>query len=464
MAPDPDQLAALGLAPPPSTPMDSGAESPAVPPIVPFDPSRPLHTPSGVIDPIVKGGEITKDKTVADRAGLLAQHGLINNDLGKEAFHAGMPKIADVTDDPASLRAFYVSRQNQLEYKQAHPWGSPVSEHPGILGKIGHVAGEIGNIAGSAIAPGITANIPGSTLNNQRMEARNMRGIEQGSQEEERAAQTTNLENQPELRAAQLGIKQGELANAQEKTSNQHEDNLRKLGLNAEGKPIPYDQLSGKEQAVEDLKGAQTEAQEANAALAKAKADPNSPAFRLAQQRLQAALANAQTARERLGLSEQEFANKVNEQDLIKPSGQAQSRGSAAQAALDVLPDLENAVRANAKDLGPILGRLARGEIAIGNVDPKIVDLYSKLNSFYALQPAIHGFRNYQLVKDMPSLIGGLSRDPEGTIAGIEGLKGTMQSVAKEGKTFHRREVEPAAGGGNAPPAGAKVRDFSQLQ
>lgn len=193
---------------------------------------------------------------------------------------------------------------------------------------------------------------------------------------------------------------------------------------------------------IQTYREAQTNLANARTEVERAKNDPNSPAFKQAQEKLRMALMAHETAAQNLGLHQAEFANKIQEQSLVKPSGQAQSRGSAAQAALDVMPELTEQIRNNAAELGPIFGRIQRGEIALGNVDPQIAKLYSSLSSFYALNPAIHGFRNFEFVKDMPSFIGGLERDPESTIAGLEGLKPTLQSVAKEGKTFHKRIVE----------------------
>jgi len=63
--------------------------------------------------------------------------------------------------------------------------------------------------------------------------------------------------------------------------------------------------------------------------------------------------------------------------------------------------------------MGPLMGRLAKGEIALGDVDPAIAELYGAMKSFYALQPAVHGFRNAEFVKDFETALGTLERDPE---------------------------------------------------
>lgn len=205
--------------------------------------------------------------------------------------------------------------------------------------------------------------------------------------------------------------------------------------------------------SLQELRDSQETLNEARAEAEKAKNDPNSPAYKAAQQKLAMAQRAHDVAAANLGLHQQEFANKIQEQELVKPSGQATSRGSAAQAVLDIMPDLEKSVRANAAEMGPIMGRLNRGEIKIGDVSPDVARLYSAMKSFYALQPAVHGFRNAEFVKDFETALGTLERDPDAFIAGMQGLKPTLESVAKEGKTYHKRIVE--AGGNNAPAAAA---------
>jgi hypothetical protein len=48
-------------------------------------------------------------------------------------------------------------------YLKSTPYGS-ATNHPGFLGKLGHVASKLGNIAGDVIAPGVMAAIPGTDI------------------------------------------------------------------------------------------------------------------------------------------------------------------------------------------------------------------------------------------------------------------------------------------------------------
>jgi hypothetical protein len=233
--------------------------------------------------------------------------------------------------------------------------------------------------------------------------------------------------------------------------------------------PMPEDKLPpelrtkmANEKSLRELRESQQRLAAAKLEFEKAKSDPNSPQFKLAQQKLQMEQQRTNATLRALGLHEQEFANKLNEQELVKPSGQTQSRGSAAQVIVDVIPDLKEAVQKNRDQIGPLAGRLARGEITIGDVPPQIAKLFIQMESFNALQPAAHGFRAAEFVKDWKTALGSLERDPDAFIAGLEGLQPTMEKIAKEGKTYHQRIVEgrpskPAAGdSGKAPVWNAK--------
>lgn len=428
-----EQIKALGL----DMPAPSVAIAPSAPPAGILPPAAPVEYPQSILgDKLAPGAKLTSDALST-----------LPHDQGKQAFQDLMPKI---TADPGTTD-YFRQRQQQLDYKTQHPWGSPISDHPGTAGKILHGLSVAGNILGDVVDPSAMSIIPGTQLHNHALEAENEKGMTQGVENDEKEAQTENLNAQPELKRQAAELNQEKQNAKEDKDKSDITEKYRKLGLKLDPQgnavPIPYEEMAPTEQAVHDLKTNQAEAAEARAELDKMKGDTNSPLYQMQMKRLQVAMQNAQNAQSRLGLSEKQFANKVNEQELLKPSGQAQSRGSAAQSALNVLPELQDQIRANAEELGPIMGRIQRGEIKLGDVDPKVAKLYSTMQSFYAMQPAIHGFRNAEFVKDFNSFVGGLERDPEATLAGLEGLVPTMQSIATEGKTFHKRIVE---GGGNA--------------
>jgi hypothetical protein len=353
--------------------------------------------------------------------------------------------------------SFYQGKLEKLEDQKENPWGSD-ENHPGTLGKIGHGLAKIGNIAGDVLAPATMAMIPGTDMNRnaqinqiepklakaeqqeegtaERQAAGKLAERKESSEEEERSARTENLNEKDSTTLAEHGL-------------------MRDADGNV--KPDPTSPVYQKNQlAMDTVKNVQAYRQaqqdliEAKTAVEQAKNDPSSPAFKAAQQKLAMAQEAHRVAASNLALHQQEFTDKTQEREFLKPSGQAQSRGSAAQAVLQLMPDLDKLVKSNAAEMGPIMGRLNRGEIAIGDVDPKVAELYSAMKSFYALQPAVHGFRNAEFVKDFEHALGTLERDPDAFLAGMHGLEPTMKAVANEGVTFHKRIKE---GGGAAPPA-----------
>ena len=80
-----------------------------------------------------------------------------------------LPQTSPGVSDVGSA-GFTRNELERLEEQKAHPWGTP-ENHPGALGKIGHVAGKIGNIALDVLAPGIGVNIPGTDLNRMANES-----------------------------------------------------------------------------------------------------------------------------------------------------------------------------------------------------------------------------------------------------------------------------------------------------
>jgi hypothetical protein len=402
---------------------------------------------------------------------------------GKAAYEAGMPTMNDANGNPIKpfTPEYYQQEREISDYKNAHPWGSQDSEHPGFLGKVGHILAKAGNIAGDVVDPAAMAAIPGTDLYKAGQRGAQMRGWEAANEGELKQAQGKAAEEMGELvpwtdpaTGQQTLVTRGEWGKEQEATTKagattgaaqiradastgvaetkakteeeiaagKNKTELMKIGYGADGKPLPDDQLSSQQRATRDMTVAHTRLQQAQAALEAAKNDPNSPVYKAAQGAM--------------ALRQAEFQNKLEEQGLVKPSGQTVSRGNAADAALQLLPGLEDAVKANAAQFGPIMGRINKGEIKVGDVDPAVQQLYSQLESFYALQPSVHGFRNAEFVKDFDTFIGNLQTNPDAVIAGLEGLKPTLEAVKKSGLTYQQRIVDKPGGGGAppAPPAG----------
>ena len=368
-------------------------------------------------------------------------------------------QIALPTASPGVPAGSLASNQAKLEKLQLQDQGTPWNERSG-WSKLGHVASKIGNIAGDVLIPRVMATIPGTELN-RTLQEQGLQGELNTQQKEQNTEESTKA---AQKLAGEKEADEEKLHEAQEKNyTTKDEEALSKAGLmrDKDGNVVadPASQAYQKQQLAEqavknlmDYRSAQSDLTEAKEEVERAKNDPNSPAFKAAQQKLAMAQYAHDLAAQNLGLHRDEFANKVQEQELLKPSGQAQSRACAAESVLQLMPGLEQEVKKNAASMGPLMGRLERGELAIGDVPPDVAQLYAAMKSFYALQPAVHGFRNAEFVKDFETALGTLERDPDAFIAGMKGLKPTMEAVANEGKTYHKRIVE---GGGNTPAGGA---------
>ena len=195
---------------------------------------------------------------------------------------------------------FYRNRLARIEDEKANPWGS-AENHPGRLGKIGHVLARIGDIAGSVVAPAVMANIPGTTLNRQAREA----------QTEENLSGAERTEALKDTNEAKIDAAEQKLQETEWKNKSDREVALRKQGLkedqNGQVVPIAPEDMSPTEKAVNDLKGAQKNAATARALVDQIKANPDSPQNQAIRDRLKIMARNAGTAAEKLNLDKKKF-------------------------------------------------------------------------------------------------------------------------------------------------------------
>src|SRR5271163_357500 len=103
-----------------------------------------------------------------------------------------LPQISPGT--PAGSSSYYENQIQRLQDQKDNPWGSP-DNHPGTLGKIGHVLGRIGNIAGDIVAPGTLANIPGTDINRTMQVNQDEKKEEQAKGQEDVATERKKAED-----------------------------------------------------------------------------------------------------------------------------------------------------------------------------------------------------------------------------------------------------------------------------
>ena len=93
--------------------------------------------------------------------------------LGGDGGNAPLPQVFSSNRPqvrmPTAMENATSSEEGRLQKlvgQDEHAWGTP-ENHPGKLGKLGHVLSTIGNVAGNIFAPSTMALIPGTQLNRQ---------------------------------------------------------------------------------------------------------------------------------------------------------------------------------------------------------------------------------------------------------------------------------------------------------
>lgn len=157
---------------------------------------------------------------------------------------------------PAGSSAFYQNKLERIEDQKDNPWGS-AENHPGFLGKLGHVAAKIGNIAGDVLAPSTMALIPGTDLNKQIQE----HGVEKNlAAAETREGTAKNLESEEAERAAKTKKTEKETDLLNEPKPKEEEWSTVPNISGANGEPVQQEKHSG-QMRVSPLAGATTKEQ-----------------------------------------------------------------------------------------------------------------------------------------------------------------------------------------------------------
>lgn len=363
---------------------------------------------------------------------------------------------------------------------------------------------------GTGVAPGITSAIPGTQLHHQALVGQAEQSVksQEGQQDEavkraQEEAQTANLESQPELNQAKSELaasKQNETAAhhqsqidvAREKdtaTATAHEAtlnaNLRTHGYKKDPQgnivPLAYEEMSPEQQSVHDLKASQQELADAHAALAKAQQENIPKAAELAKARIATAQQNANTAAGRLGLSQKQYEAEYHGTDNGVPlSGiDADEAGNPVGTKVSAAGKVGGAVGNRAaqgttiKEAGDqLIKEIDAKKNVTGNLesywkqgvngtpiaDPQASGLITSLASFAALQPALHGFRSHDALREFAKIIGGIPKDPEALKESIRSIQRTAGIVEKSGQ---HKKVTPQ-GAGNAPEIKTK-EEFDKL-
>lgn len=112
------------------------------------------------------------------------------------------------------------------------------------------------------------------------------------------------------------------------------------------------------------------------------------------------------------------------------PTAQESNRRDQAGIVSKDVDHIVELIDKNPGVLGPFIGRLYRGEIALGAAPPEARQLFTALKSFEALQPILHGFRGgSQTLDHFTQAIGGIETNPGGLKASLAEIKWLAETI-----------------------------------
>lgn len=110
------------------------------------------------------------------------------------------------------------------------------------------------------------------------------------------------------------------------------------------------------------------------------------------------------------------------------PTGQAAHQIFQGAAIERLAPQIIDDINANREILGNIGSYYKEWLSGTPVSDPHAAQLMTELMSFAAMQPALHAFRSTNAMEAFEKLIGGLAKNPDATIATIQGLLKTPEA------------------------------------
>jgi hypothetical protein len=377
----------------------------------------------------------------------------------------------------------------------------------------------VGDTIGSGLFPEFAQFVPGTTAHHNELlgEEENQLGQEQKATkatDESRLqnAQAAERESLPELHNTQAELatskltqakdiadaKQGTadakqaLADAEAERKRGESQQKIATGLAEHGLkmdpetkqliPLPYTEMSEPQKAAHDLKAAQAELTTARSDYVTAQKDGIPAAQELARKRVDAAQESAATAAGRLGLSRDEFnaqflgtapggealaGGETDENGKPigtkvaagnKPGATVQGRASQAGSIIEVGNNLKAEIDKHKDALGNLSDYWKQATNGTPIADPVASKLMSEIASYAALQPAMHGMRGGQAMKEFEKMVGGIPKDPEALKAAIDGIGETAAVIKKQGQPAH------AGVGSSAPPKPTTQAEYDAIK
>lgn len=404
-----------------------------------------------------------------------------------------------------------VGQSPTQEALQASKAAEGAIKPPNYIGKLG-VLEKIGDAAGRLLAPGIEQRLGVGTLGYQDRLAQAEGQTDRLEKQAATEAGTAATAAKPEEAQAKIDQANEKLDAAQQADQAKLNVAYRKLGLDAQGNPLPDEQLTPDElqkrklaQATTDYRIAQQGVQTAQAAYDQARtaalSDPNNPAFKLAETKAQAALHNAQTNQYRQGyltarltmegidkdpallsvyraalgpdgntLTDDQIArltaqlprdangNPAGMNSQFAPTTTTRTRGQQAADVMDNFDQAEQQITELAPELGPLAGRwndFLTGKVGADN--PKFAALRANLDLLKGAYSRFH-LNTEMGYKTFGDLLNA-AQSPENLLASLRVMRELAERYIRSGQGFpHGGQPKAAPQPGHAA-SGYKAGD-----
>lgn len=349
----------------------------------------------------------------------------------------------------------------ESEVQRIRDSGSGISQiHNPVLRGLGYAADAVG----SGLFPRIASVIPGTQAHHEQVlggaekNLKTEQGMEQQAVgEQEKAAQTANLESLPELHKAQSELAQqkqdsleSDRTNKDELKKSQTEAQLHahgyKTGPDGAIMPLSYEEMSQEQQSIHDLKGSQQELADATIALRQAQTANEPMKVELAKQRIATAQRNAETASGRLGLGQlnyqaRNFGTDAHGQALpgtvigddgkpvgsafqhnVAPTGQERNKADLASSAHDQIQDMKDIVQRRSDIFGPVAGRKTDFDVWLGSQDADAKRFSNARTIAGDHLAGVFGGRSEAALTALDHAIGLYKENPKAVLAGLDQL------------------------------------------
>jgi hypothetical protein len=375
------------------------------------------------------------------------------NVTGPTRLHADQTELQRKQDTGSGISQIS-QRIQDSSLGQAHPLVGK------LLGGAAQGLATLGDVGLRAVAPSVDLALPGTSLHHISDLRQGERQVAGDEANQEKEAQTRNLDLQPQLKLAQQNLNQQKQENVVQHQKDALEAQLREHNLKSDEDgqivPLKYEEMTPAAQAIHDLKGSQEELADANAALKKAQNDPNSPAFRLAQQRVNNATQSRSVAMERLGLSEKQFEMRAHGteggealpgsmigddgrtigtafQANVRPTGTQRTKGNMADSAAQQISDMKSIISKRPDIFGPLAGRTTDLQVWLGSQDPDAQRFRAARTIAGDHLAGTFGGRSAEALHALDNALGQFKDNPSAAMAGLDQLAGATKNFQKAG-------------------------------